>query len=111
MLYSLLKHVVVGPPLTILYTPRVEGIENIPEDGPAILASNHLSFSDSIFLPLVVARRITFLAKSDYFDGPGVRGWLTKQFFVGAGHGPDRPLRGQGQHGRDQHRRPHPPGR
>ncbi len=42
MLYSLMKHVIVGPALKTLYTPHVEGIEHIPEDGPAILASNHL---------------------------------------------------------------------
>ena len=88
MLYSLMKHVLVGPALKTLYSPHVEGLENIPDDGPAILASNHLSFSDSFFLPLVVERKITFLAKSDYFEGPGVRGWLTKQFFSGVGQVP-----------------------
>ncbi len=88
MLYSLMKHVLIGPPLKTLYSPHVEGIENIPQEGPAILASNHLSFSDSFFLPLVVERKITFLAKSDYFEGPGVRGWLTKQFFSGVGQVP-----------------------
>ncbi len=88
MLYSLMKHVVIGPPLRALYPATVEGLENIPDDGPAILASNHLSFSDSIFLPVVVDRKITFLAKSDYFDGPGVKGWLSKQFFSGVGQVP-----------------------
>ena len=88
MLYSLMKHVLIGPPLVTLYSPEVEGLENIPEEGPAILASNHLSFSDSFFLPLVVDRKITFLAKSDYFTGPGVKGWLTKQFFSGVGQVP-----------------------
>jgi 1-acyl-sn-glycerol-3-phosphate acyltransferase len=88
MLYEIMKHAVLGPPLMALYRPRVEGLEHIPEQGPAILASNHLSFSDSFFLPLVVDRRITFLAKSDYFTGPGVRGWMTKQFFSGVGQVP-----------------------
>lgn len=88
MLYSLMKHVLIGPALTTLYTPEVQGIENVPQEGPAILASNHLSFSDSFFLPLVVDRKITFLAKSDYFNGPGVRGWMTKQFFSGVGQVP-----------------------
>jgi 1-acyl-sn-glycerol-3-phosphate acyltransferase len=88
MLYEIMKHAVLGPPLMALYRPTVEGLEHIPEDGPAILASNHLSFSDSFFLPLVVDRRITFLAKSDYFTGPGLRGWLTKQFFSGVGQVP-----------------------
>jgi 1-acyl-sn-glycerol-3-phosphate acyltransferase len=88
MLYGIMKHAVLGPPLKTLYRPRVEGGEHIPAEGPAILASNHLSFSDSFFLPLVVDRKITFLAKSDYFTGPGVKGWLTKQFFTGVGQVP-----------------------
>jgi 1-acyl-sn-glycerol-3-phosphate acyltransferase len=88
MLYGIMKHAVLGPPLKTLYRPRVEGGEHIPDEGPAILASNHLSFSDSFFLPLVVDRKITFLAKSDYFTGPGVKGWLTKQFFTGVGQVP-----------------------
>ncbi len=60
----------------------------MPEEGAAILASNHLSFSDSFFLPLVVPRPITFLAKSDYFTGPGVKGFFTKMFFAGVGQVP-----------------------
>jgi 1-acyl-sn-glycerol-3-phosphate acyltransferase len=88
MLYSLMKHVLIGPPLLALYSPEVEGRENVPEEGPAILASNHLSFSDSFFLPLVVDRKITFLAKNDYFTGSGIRGWMTKQFFSGLGQVP-----------------------
>jgi 1-acyl-sn-glycerol-3-phosphate acyltransferase len=88
MLYGIMKHAVLGPPLKTLYRPTVEGGEHIPDEGPAILASNHLSFSDSFFLPLVVDRKITFLAKSDYFTGPGVKGWLTKQFFTGVGQVP-----------------------
>jgi 1-acyl-sn-glycerol-3-phosphate acyltransferase len=88
MLYNVMKHAVIGPPLKALYRPKVEGLEHIPAEGPAILASNHLSFSDSFFLPLVVDRKITFLAKSDYFTGPGMKGWLTKQFFTGVGQVP-----------------------
>jgi 1-acyl-sn-glycerol-3-phosphate acyltransferase len=88
MFYEMMKNAVLGPPLRVLYHPNVEGLENIPAEGPAILASNHLSFSDSIFLPLVVDRRITFLAKSDYFTTPGVRGWMTKQFMDAAGQVP-----------------------
>ena len=64
------------------------GIENMPESGGAIFASNHLSFSDSIFLPLVVDRRITFLAKADYFTGTGIKGRLTAAFFKGVGQLP-----------------------
>ncbi len=88
MLYWLLKWVVLGPILRLLFRPRVEGLENLPADGPAILASNHLSFSDSIFLPLMTPRRITFLAKSDYFTGRGVKGRLTAAFFRALGQVP-----------------------
>jgi 1-acyl-sn-glycerol-3-phosphate acyltransferase len=86
--YWLLKRIVLGPVLRLFFRPWVEGLENIPVDGPAILASNHLSFSDSIFLPLQCPRRITFLAKSDYFTGGGVKGFLTRGFMKGAGQVP-----------------------
>ena len=88
MFYWFLKMVVIGPIIKLLFRPWVEGEENIPETGPAILASNHLSFSDSIFLPLVVSRRVTFLAKSDYFTGRGLKGRLTAAFFKGVGQLP-----------------------
>jgi 1-acyl-sn-glycerol-3-phosphate acyltransferase len=86
--YWLCKYVLVGPLLRLFFRPRVEGIENLPQEGPAILASNHLSFSDSIFLPLMAPRHITFLAKSDYFTGRGVKGRLTAFFFRGLGQVP-----------------------
>ena len=57
----------------------------MPATGPVILASNHLSFSDSIFTPLIVPRKVTFVAKAEYFTGKGIKGWLTKLFFVGTG--------------------------
>ncbi len=85
MLYWLLKYVLLGPWLRLIFRPQVEGREYLPDDGPAILASNHLSFSDSIFMPLMVKRKITFVAKQEYFTGKGVKGWLIKMFFVGAG--------------------------
>jgi 1-acyl-sn-glycerol-3-phosphate acyltransferase len=88
VLYWVLKRIVLGPLLRVVFRPWVDGLENIPADGAAILASNHLSFSDSIFLPLVVNRRITFLAKSDYFTGKGIKGWFTKLFFTGVGQVP-----------------------
>ena len=88
MFYWVLKTLVLGPILKLLFRPWVEGQENIPPEGAAILASNHLSFSDSIFLPLVVSRRVTFLAKSDYFTGRGVKGRATAAFFKGAGQLP-----------------------
>ena len=88
MIYWILKHLVVGPPVRLVFRPRVEGLRHVPAHGPAILASNHLSFSDSIFLPLVVKRRITFPAKAEYFTGKGVKGWLTRQFFTLTGQIP-----------------------
>jgi 1-acyl-sn-glycerol-3-phosphate acyltransferase len=86
--YWLLKRVILGPMLRLFFRPWVEGLENLPETGPVILASNHLSFSDSIFLPLVVPRRVTFMAKSDYFTGKGVKGRLTAGFFRAIGQVP-----------------------
>ncbi len=88
MFYWVLKTLLLGPLLKLLFRPWVEGEENIPEEGPAIFASNHLSFSDSVFLPVVVPRRMTFLAKSDYFTGRGVKGRLTAAFFKGVGQLP-----------------------
>jgi len=76
------------PFLRVCFRPWVEGPEHLPVDGAAILASNHLSFSDSIFLPLVVSRKVTFLAKSDYFTGRGFKGALTRHFFRGVGQVP-----------------------
>jgi 1-acyl-sn-glycerol-3-phosphate acyltransferase len=83
LLYWFLKYVAVGPVLRTVFRPWVEGMENIPEDGGAIIASNHLSFSDSFFLPMEMQRRLTFLAKGDYFNGRGVKGRLTAAFFRG----------------------------
>ncbi|HUR51062.1 MAG TPA: lysophospholipid acyltransferase family protein [Mycobacteriales bacterium] len=87
MFYWVVKGILT-PILRTLFRPWVEGGENVPAEGAAILASNHLSFSDSIFLPLVVPRRITFLAKADYFTGTGVKGKLSKAFFAGVGQVP-----------------------
>src|SRR4051794_35079954 len=86
--YWLLKRIILGPVLHAIFRPWVRGEEHVPELGGAILASNHLSFSDSIFLPLVLRRRVTFLAKSDYFTGRGVKGRLTAAFVKGAGQVP-----------------------
>jgi 1-acyl-sn-glycerol-3-phosphate acyltransferase len=86
--YWFLKRIVLGPILKTLFRPWVRGLEHVPESGGAIFASNHLSFSDSIFLPLMVPRRITFLAKSDYFTGRGIKGRLTAGFFKGVGQLP-----------------------
>ena len=88
MLYWILKYILIGPWLRVLFRPWLEGVENGPEKGPAIVASNHLSFSDSFFLALMLRRPITFLAKSDYFTGRGVKGRLTAWFFRGVGQVP-----------------------
>ncbi|MYX46138.1 1-acyl-sn-glycerol-3-phosphate acyltransferase [Streptomyces sp. SID89] len=80
--------VAIGGPLKLAFRPWVEGLENIPAEGPAILASNHLSFSDSFFLPAVLDRKVTFIAKAEYFTTPGVKGRLTAAFFKGVGQLP-----------------------
>ncbi|MFF5216249.1 lysophospholipid acyltransferase family protein [Micromonospora sp. NPDC000442] len=85
MLYWLLKYVLLGPLLRLIFRPQVEGLHHVPATGPVILASNHLSFSDSIFTPLIVPRKVTFVAKAEYFTGKGIKGWLTKMFFTGTG--------------------------
>jgi 1-acyl-sn-glycerol-3-phosphate acyltransferase len=81
LFYGLLKVVILGPLLRLLFRPWAKGLENIPADGPVIIASNHLSFSDSFFMPLMVPRPVYFLAKSDYFTGTGIKGKLTAAFF------------------------------
>jgi 1-acyl-sn-glycerol-3-phosphate acyltransferase len=85
VLYWLLKYVILGPWLRLIFRPHVEGRDNVPDQGAAIIASNHLSFSDSIFMPLMVKRKVTFVAKAEYFTGKGIRGFVTKMFFVGTG--------------------------
>jgi 1-acyl-sn-glycerol-3-phosphate acyltransferase len=85
MFYWFMKNLVAGPLLKTVFRPWVSGLENIPKTGGLILASNHLSFIDSIFLPLLIDRRIYFLAKSDYFTGKGLKNWATKRFLLGTG--------------------------
>ena len=88
MWYWLFKYILLGPLLAILARPKVEGLEYVPQSGPVILASNHLAVMDSFYLPLVVRRRITFLAKSEYFTGTGLKGWLSRWFFTAVGQVP-----------------------
>jgi len=76
------------PFLMILFRPKVKGLRNVPGTGPVIIASNHLSFSDSIFMPLVVPRKVTFLAKSEYFTSPGPKGLIKKLTFIALGQVP-----------------------
>ena len=74
----------------LIYRPVIEGRENIPRTGPVLLASNHLSFVDSIIIPLLAPRRVVFLAKSDYFTGKGIRGAWMRWFFTAVGAVPIR---------------------
>lgn len=85
MFYWFMKNLVVGPILRTAFRPWVTGGENIPRTGGVILASNHLSFIDSVFLPLIIERRVTFLAKSDYYTARGIKGWAIKNFLKAAG--------------------------
>src|SRR5215217_4493131 len=87
-IYFLLKNVLIGPPVKRVFRPNVVGAENVPQHGPAIIASNHLSYADWIFMPLVLRRRVTFVAKSDYFTGAGIKGRFQRGFFKGTGQVP-----------------------
>ncbi len=84
MLYEAV-HAVVPPVAKLIWRPRVEGLENVPTTGPVIVASNHLSFADSMVIPIVVPRKVVFLAKEDYFTGTGVKGALMRGWFEGIG--------------------------
>lgn len=88
MFYWLMKYVAIGPVVKAIFRPWIVGRRNVPSDGGAILASNHLSVSDSVFLPLLIDRRMSFLAKSDYFTGRGIKGWATRLFMKGTGQIP-----------------------
>jgi len=72
----------------LIFRPKVSGLRHVPSNGPVIIASNHLSFSDSIFMPLVVPRKVTFLAKSEYFTSPGIKGFIKKLTFIALGQVP-----------------------
>ena len=87
MVYQTLKSFLI-PILTLLFRPKVTGLRNVPQSGPVIIASNHLSFSDSIFMPVVVPRKVTFLAKSEYFTSPGIKGFIKKITFIALGQVP-----------------------
>lgn len=88
MWYYAFKYVFLGPILRVLGRPTVEGLENIPARGPAILASNHLAVMDSFFLPLMCPRRIYFLAKAEYFTGRGLKGAFQRWFYTAVGQIP-----------------------
>jgi len=84
LLYPVL-HTVVPPLARAVWRPAVTGLEHVPRTGPVILASNHLSFADSVVIPVVAPREVVFLAKSDYFTGTGVRGAVSRAWFEGLG--------------------------
>jgi 1-acyl-sn-glycerol-3-phosphate acyltransferase len=86
--YWLAKFVFIGPFLRLLWRPWIEGRENIPDDRPAIIASNHLSFCDSFFMPVLMPRKVTFLAKAEYFTTPGIKGFFSRMFFNAIGQVP-----------------------
>jgi 1-acyl-sn-glycerol-3-phosphate acyltransferase len=79
---------IIAPVLRVLFRPWAEGTDNVPRQGPAILASNHLSFSDHFFAPLPLPRKVVFLAKSEYFTGHGIKGLMSRAFFRGVGQIP-----------------------
>jgi len=80
-----LVHSVVPPLLRATWRPTVEGRENIPATGPVLLASNHLAFMDSVVIPVVVPRKVVFLAKAEYFEGHGLKNRLQRGWFEGMG--------------------------
>lgn len=87
MFYWVVK-AILEPFLRLLFRPWSEGEENVPREGPALLVSNHLSFSDHFFMPLGLPRKVTFLAKAEYFTGTGLKGLFTRAFFTGVGQIP-----------------------
>jgi 1-acyl-sn-glycerol-3-phosphate acyltransferase len=88
LFYWFLKFIALGPLLKLVFRPRAEGVENVPTEGPAILASNHLSYADWLFMPLVIPRKVSFVAKAEYFTTPGIKGFFQKAFFSGTGNIP-----------------------
>jgi 1-acyl-sn-glycerol-3-phosphate acyltransferase len=83
-----MKHILLGPLMKLFCRPTIEGVEHVPASGPAILVSNHVAVADSFFMPLRMPRRVTFLAKREYFTGKGIKGKLKKYFFSGMGQVP-----------------------
>lgn len=84
VLYTTL-HTIVPPVAKAIWRPTVEGLDNIPRTGPVLIASNHLSFVDSVVIPIVVPRKVVFLAKAEYFTGSGIKGRASKAWFEGLG--------------------------
>ncbi|WP_340564277.1 lysophospholipid acyltransferase family protein [Streptomyces sp. GSL17-111] len=76
---------VLGPFLRLFFRPRIEGADRIPGTGPVILAGNHLTFIDSMILPLVTERQVFFIGKDEYVTGTSLKGRLMAWFFTGCG--------------------------
>ena len=87
-MYYKLAQLTLGVALKIIFRPRAEGARNVPKQGAAIIASNHLSFSDHFFGPLPLRRQVIFLAKSEYFTGKGLKGFISRAFFSALGQVP-----------------------
>src|ERR1700722_12018336 len=87
MFYWVVK-AILAPILRLVFRPWAEGTSYVPRTGPAIIASNHLSFSDHFFAPLPLPRKVVFLAKSEYFTGRGIKGLFSRAFFSGVGQIP-----------------------
>ncbi|NEK94622.1 1-acyl-sn-glycerol-3-phosphate acyltransferase [Modestobacter muralis] len=84
-MFYLLVRFVLRPLVFVVFRPTVVGRENVPLTGPVILASNHLSFIDSIGIPLVAPRRVAYLAKAEYWRGTGFSGWVSRTLFTALG--------------------------
>ncbi|MGK9272426.1 1-acyl-sn-glycerol-3-phosphate acyltransferase [Williamsia muralis] len=85
MWYWLFKYVLIGPFLRLVARPRVVGLSNFPPTGPVVVAANHLAVVDSLMMVLVLPRRVTFVAKEEYFTGRGIRGCVQRWFFSATG--------------------------
>jgi 1-acyl-sn-glycerol-3-phosphate acyltransferase len=81
----LIARFILRPLFLLVFRPTVTGRENVPRTGAFIIASNHLSFIDSMAIPLMAPRRVGYLAKAEYFTGTGVKGWLTRTWFTALG--------------------------
>lgn len=88
LFYSFLKYVAVGPLLRFGFLPKISGKENVPTSGGVLLAGNHLSYLDWLFVPNSLPRMVRYVAKAEYFEGTGLKGWWQKFFFTNTGNVP-----------------------
>lgn len=94
-----LARALLAPVARLIFRPRIIGKANVPKRGAVLIASNHLSFVDSVVITLVAPRSVSFLAKAEYFTGTGLRGWVSRSFFSSIGAIPVQ--RGAGQAAQD----------